>query len=141
MKPGSAMSGLGKFHLRWHLAVSMEKGPYTDSCPWMLVNRKEEVEEKLVEVVVVELWIHFCVIGYMEVEWVREASLVADTPVVLIVVVFRGFFQSMPSWGLPFRVLSDPIVLRRLLRQPKKSYAEFELVAVEPKMEIVLLGE
>ena len=61
-----------------------------------------------------------------------EASLVADTPAVVIVVSFHGFCQSRPSWGLQSR---------RLLLQPKKSYAAVGLVAVASKMEIVFLGE
>ena len=60
-----------------------------------------------------------------------EASLVADTPAVVIVVSFQEFCQSRPSWGLQSR---------RLLLQPKKSYAAVGLVAVASKMEIVFFG-
>ena len=55
MKPGLAMSGLGKFHVRWPWP-SLDRVPYMGSCPWMLVARTEEVEGKSVEVVLMESW-------------------------------------------------------------------------------------
>ena len=38
------------------------------SCPWMWVDRAEEVEWKSVEVVVVELWVHISVMEFLEID-------------------------------------------------------------------------
>ena len=37
-------------------------------CPWMWVDRAEEVEWKSVEVVVVELWVHISVMEFLEID-------------------------------------------------------------------------